>query len=59
MNNPIIKVNDWTIQGLSSEIFTDDLKADLVFAESFEEKGVGIAIMNRLNKAAGFDIINV
>lgn len=37
----------------------DDLKADLVFAESFEEKGVGIAIMNRLNKAAGFDIINV
>ena len=28
-DNPIIKVNDWTIQGLSSEIFTDDLKADL------------------------------
>ncbi len=37
----------------------DDLNADLVFAESFEEKGVGIAIMNRLNKAAGFDIISV
>ncbi len=37
----------------------DDLNADIVFAESFEQKGVGIAIMNRLNKAAGFDIINV
>ena len=28
-DNPIIKVNDWTIQGLGSDIFTDDLKADL------------------------------
>jgi L-threonylcarbamoyladenylate synthase len=28
-------------------------------AEGYEEKGVGIAIMNRLNKAAGFDIIKV
>ena len=28
-DNPIIKVNDWTIQGLSSDIFTDDLKDDL------------------------------
>ncbi|OCB00760.1 L-threonylcarbamoyladenylate synthase [Clostridium beijerinckii] len=37
----------------------DDLGADLVFAEGYEEKGVGVAIMNRLNKAAGFDIINV
>ena len=37
----------------------DDLNADIVFSESFEQKGVGIAIMNRLNKAAGFDIINV
>ena len=23
-DNPIIKVNDWTIQGLSSDMFTDD-----------------------------------
>lgn len=37
----------------------DDLGADLVFAEAYEEKGVGMAIMNRLNKAAGFDIIEV
>ena len=28
-DNPIIKVNDWTIQGLGSDIFTDDLKEDL------------------------------
>ena len=37
----------------------DDIGADVVFAESFEHKGVGIAIMNRLNKAAGFDIVEV
>ena len=37
----------------------DDIDADVVFAESFEQKGVGIAIMNRLNKAAGFDIVEV
>lgn len=37
----------------------DDLGVDIILAESFEEKGVGIAIMNRLNKAAGFDIIEV
>ena len=28
-DNPIIKVNDWTIQNGSSYIFTDDLKDDL------------------------------
>ncbi|GAA0078860.1 L-threonylcarbamoyladenylate synthase [Clostridium sp. CTA-5] len=37
----------------------DDLGADFILAEAYEEKGVGIAIMNRLNKAAGFDIIKV
>ena len=37
----------------------DDIGADVVFAESFEQKGVGIAIINRLNKAAGFDIVEV
>ena len=37
----------------------DDLGADIILAEGYEEKGVGVAIMNRLNKAAGFDIINV
>lgn len=37
----------------------DDLKADVILAEGYEEKGFGVAIMNRLNKAAGFDVIEV
>jgi len=37
----------------------DDLGVDIILCEAFEEKGVGVAIMNRLNKAAGFDIIDV
>ena len=28
-DSPIIKVNDWTVQTLSSDIFSDDLKHDL------------------------------
>ena len=28
-DNPIIKVNDWTVQNAPSDIFTDDLKQDL------------------------------
>lgn len=28
-DSPIIKVNDWTIQTIGSDIFTDDLKSDL------------------------------
>lgn len=35
----------------------DDLGVDLILSESFEESGIGIAIMNRLKKSAGFDII--
>lgn len=30
---------------------------DIAYAESFEEKGVGVAIMNRLKKSAGYRII--
>jgi L-threonylcarbamoyladenylate synthase len=33
--------------------WTDEINADLVLAEIFPERGVGIAIMNRLKKAAG------
>jgi len=32
--------------------WTDEIQADLVLAEAFPEQGLGIAIMNRLNKAA-------
>lgn len=37
----------------------DDKGVDVIISESFKEKGLGIAIMNRLKKAAGYDIINV
>lgn len=37
----------------------DDIGADYILCQAFDEKGVGLAIMNRLNKAAGFDILEV
>lgn len=37
----------------------DDKNVDIILSEAFEEEGIGIAIMNRLNKAASFDIIEV
>ena len=37
----------------------DDIGVDVILAEGYEEKGVGIAVMNILKKAAGYDIINV
>lgn len=37
----------------------DDKKVDIILSEAFEEEGIGIAIMNRLNKAASFDIIKI
>ncbi|MDO5725176.1 MAG: L-threonylcarbamoyladenylate synthase [Tissierellia bacterium] len=35
----------------------DDLNADLIIIEGFEEKGVGLAVMNRLKKACSYKII--
>ena len=37
----------------------DDLGVQYILCQGFEEKGVGLAIMNRLSKAAGYDIIDV
>ena len=37
----------------------DYLDADIVFSEVFSEKGEGLAIMNRLKKAAGYNYIEV
>ena len=37
----------------------DAIDVDLILSEAFEEKGIGVAIMNRLKKSAGFDIIYV
>ena len=37
----------------------DALDIDFILSEAFEEKGIGVAIMNRLKKSAGFDITYV
>ena len=37
----------------------DATDVELILSEAFEEKGIGIAIMNRLKKSAGFDMIEV
>lgn len=37
----------------------DHLQVDVILAESFEEDAMGEAIMNRLNKAAGYSIVEV
>ena len=37
----------------------DDLKAEVIFSESFGEDHLGQAIMNRLSKAAGYKIVRV
>ena len=37
----------------------DEEDADVIFAEGFEERGVGLALMNRLKKASGGNIIQV
>lgn len=37
----------------------DSLNLDIVYTESFTENNLGAAIMNRLKKAAGYNIINV
>ncbi|NLY43105.1 MAG: threonylcarbamoyl-AMP synthase [Clostridiaceae bacterium] len=35
----------------------DRLGMEIVFAQSVDQKGIGLAVRNRLNKAAGFNII--
>jgi L-threonylcarbamoyladenylate synthase len=37
----------------------DDLEVDVIISESFEEVEFGVAVMNRLKKSAGYDIVNV
>jgi L-threonylcarbamoyladenylate synthase len=37
----------------------DDLGVDYIFSESFPEDHLGQAIMNRLSKAAGYQVIKV
>lgn len=49
---------------LASNLFNclrecDKQAIEVIFAESFSEDDLGLALMNRLKKAAGFNIINV
>ncbi len=37
----------------------DDARVDIILSEAFEEDGIGAAIMNRLKKSAGYNIIEV
>lgn len=37
----------------------DSLDIDIILCEAFEESGVGTAVMNRLKKSAGFNILKV
>jgi len=37
----------------------DEENVDFIIAEGYEEKGLGLTIMNRLRKASGFNIIKV
>lgn len=37
----------------------DELDVDIAVSEGFEEKGLGLTIMNRLRKASGYNIIRI
>ena len=37
----------------------DDWGVDIIYCEAFEEKDLGLAVMNRLTKAAGYQVIDV
>lgn len=37
----------------------DEIDVDIILSETFDEKGIGQAIMNRLMKAAGYNVLKV
>ncbi|MGN0374144.1 MAG: L-threonylcarbamoyladenylate synthase [Butyrivibrio sp.] len=37
----------------------DELNVDVIYSEAFSEEGIGQAVMNRLQKAAGYRIVHV
>lgn len=52
------------MQGVASKLFHtlrdfDKEAVDIILAESFESKGLGVAVMNRLVKSAGYNMVNV
>lgn len=51
------------LQDVAAELFDalrkfDDEKVDIIYSETFTERGIGKAVMNRLKKAAGGKIID-
>lgn len=51
-----------SMENISQNLFEalrsfDDAKVDMILSEAFEEVGIGTAVMNRLKKSAGYDII--
>ena len=60
--NTAIYVNQEYLSTIASEIyeclrFFDDKDVDIILAEGTTDKGIGLAIMNRLHKASGFNSI--
>jgi L-threonylcarbamoyladenylate synthase len=65
----IVRADIVKVMGDSSDLFTiaaglfsvlrafDGTKVDVIFAEGVPEKGIGLAVMNRLRKAAGYNVI--
>lgn len=47
----------WHLYGILREF--DELKADIIYSESFSGEGIGQAIMNRMLKAAGHRVLEV
>ena len=37
----------------------DEWGVDIIYCEAFDEEGLGLAVMNRLTKAAGYQVIDV
>jgi L-threonylcarbamoyladenylate synthase len=37
----------------------DSMGVDVIYAEAVDEYDIGLAIMNRMMKAAGYNVINV
>jgi len=60
----IVKYIGESLKDVAKNLFTtlrefDKENVDVVLAEGVEEKGLGLAVMNRLRKAAGYNIVKV
>lgn len=63
-DNPKLYLGNWgdEKEGLANELFYllrdfDRTKPDIILAQGVSEEGIGLAIMNRMRKAAGFQIV--